>query len=77
MAAVPKQMPGYGWKHMPLASAISYSVISIAITLINKAVLSSYCASQGRAWGHPALHFTPSVAALFPAAKATPSPHPP
>jgi hypothetical protein len=42
VAAPPKQMPGYGWKHMPMASAISYSVISIAITLINKAVLSSY-----------------------------------
>ena len=41
-------MPGYGWKHMPLASAVSYSVISIAITLINKAVLSSYCACPGR-----------------------------
>ena len=44
-AAPVKAMPGYNWKHMPLASAVMYSVISIAITLINKAVLSSYCAS--------------------------------
>ena len=43
-AAPVKAMPGYNWKHMPLASAVMYSVISIAITLINKAVLSSYCA---------------------------------
>jgi hypothetical protein len=42
-AVAPKQMPGYGWKHMPMASAISYSAISIAITLINKVVLSTYC----------------------------------
>jgi hypothetical protein len=42
-AVAPKQMPGYGWKYMPMASAISYSAISIAITLINKVVLSTYC----------------------------------
>ena len=43
-AASTKSMPGYTWKHMPLFSAVSYSVISIAITLINKVVLTSYCA---------------------------------
>ena len=41
-AASTKSMPGYTWKHMPLFSAVSYSVISIAITLINKVVLTSY-----------------------------------
>ena len=32
---------------MPLASAVSYSIISIAITLINKAVLTSFGATRG------------------------------
>ena len=43
MAAISsKGMPGYTWAHMPLASAVTYSVVSIAITLFNKAVLTSY-----------------------------------
>lgn len=37
-----KAMPGYSWVHMPLASAVTYSVVSIAITLFNKAVLTSF-----------------------------------
>ena len=47
-AASTKSMPGYTWKHMPLVSAVSYSVISIAITLINKVVLTSYGALRRR-----------------------------
>ena len=39
-------MPGYNWKHMPLVSALVYSFISIAITLFNKAVLTSYSESK-------------------------------
>ena len=50
-AASTKSMPGYTWKHMPLVSAVSYSVISIAITLINKVVLTSY----GALWPAAAL----------------------
>jgi hypothetical protein len=46
-----KSMPGFTWKHMPLFSAVSYSVISIAITLINKVVLTSYGAYVGVACG--------------------------
>ena len=43
MAAISsKGMPGYTWAHMPLASAVTYSVVSIAITLFNKAVLTSF-----------------------------------
>ena len=45
-AASTRNMPGYSWKYMPLASALGYSVISIAITLINKAVLTSYSAYE-------------------------------
>lgn len=44
-----RNMPGYTWKHMPLVSAIVYSIISIIITLLNKAVLTSYGAGRARA----------------------------
>ena len=62
-AAPVKAMPGYNWKHMPLASAVMYSVISIAITLITKAVLSSYCACAVRARARAARETPPARAA--------------
>jgi hypothetical protein len=63
-------MPGYNWKHMPLVSALVYSFISIAITLFNKAVLTSYSESPTLAHMGP-LHAVQCSQLLLPSCRCS------